>query len=439
MKGVTAVPPIRELANEIRRGAYDGALREIYRADGDTLKRQRERYASTADLYGQFYGSGEGEELFVYSIPGRVELCGNHTDHNGGVVVASAVDLDIIAIGAANDGGAIRIRSRDYAREMNVDLARLEPLASERGKSTAMVRGVASGIAERGGVVRGFRAVTESDVIKGSGLSSSAAFEITIAAILNGEFNDGAYSPLELAMISQNAENRYFGKPSGLMDQIACAVGGVVSIDFKRSTPKVRRISFDLSPHGYKLVITDTKESHSGLTSEYAAIRREMESVARFFGKETLRQVPYGYFFPRIAKARQACGDRAVLRALHFFAECRRVGELTRAAEHGDIRRFLGLILESGHSSCEYNQNAHCQSSSKHQGISLGLALSQSVLGENGAWRLQGGGFAGAIQAFVPDRLLDRYCSVMSRVFGDDAPRVLSFRERGPFRLKRGL
>jgi galactokinase len=370
-------------------------------------------------------------------VPGRVELCGNHTDHNDGVVMAAAVNLDIIAVASKSAGEVIRIRSHGFQYEDEVDLSYLDPDPGEFGKSSAIIRGVAAAFRERGGKLGAFDAYTISDVLKGSGLSSSAAFEICVAMILNGEYNEGRFDAVTLGIMGRYSENKFFGKPSGLMDQIACSVGGAVSIDFgDPSAPAVLKIPLDLRRHGIHLVVTDTKGDHSDLTDEYSAIRSEMESVAAFFGKRCLREVDYEDFKLRIADARRETGDRAVVRAMHFFEECKRVSGAADAVENDDMARFLELIIECGHSSFEFNQNAYSINTPDRQGVPLGLAVSQRILNGRGAWRLQGGGFAGAIQAFVPGPLLDEYCRAMRGLFGDDACHVLNIRREGCVRLR---
>ncbi len=431
---VMEVAKVSQVIRQIKAGIYDPTLAALYGAADRTLETQRKRYIETLRGFEKNFG-GE-RDIAIYSVPGRVELCGNHTDHNHGVVLAAAVDLDIIAAVSKTDNDTIRIRTKGYESGAGVGLSRLKPVDTERGKSAAMIRGVAAGIAEHGGKIGGFDAYTASNVLKGSGLSSSAAFEICVGTILNAEYNDERFTPIELGIIGQRAENDYFGKPSGLMDQISCAVGGVVWIDFANpSAPVVRKIPFDLSSRGFRLVVTDTGGSHSRLTEEYAAIRREMERVAHFFGKNNLREVSRDGFLARIPDVRSESGDRATLRALHFFEECRRVNELTTAAEQGDMERFLALITESGHSSFEYNQNAYPVGDPNRQSIPVALALSQLVLEGRGAWRLQGGGFAGTIQAFVPESLLKRYRSAMHAAFGENACYALSFREDGPLKV----
>jgi galactokinase len=410
-------------------GKYDYVFSSLYGPGGDAA-RQRERYARAIGAFGESYGPGR--RVSVYSVPGRVELCGNHTDHNNGIVMAAAVDLDIIAVASKSCRDEIRLRSKGFSGEHAVSLSTLQPRDSEAGSPSAIIRGVAQGFCAYGGRIGGFDAYVDSDVLKGSGLSSSAAFEVCVGTVLNEEFNGRRFDAVTLGIIGQFAENRYFGKPSGLMDQVTCASGGAISIDLKDpSAPVVEKVPLDLASYGMNLVVTDTKGDHSGLTDEYAAIRGEMESVARYFGKPCLREVPYDDFLGAVARVRDAAGDRATLRALHFFEECGRVREAIDALGRGDMRGFLSIIAESGNSSFEYNQNAYSARDSGHQGIPVALALSQVTLRERGAWRLQGGGFAGTIQAFVPDDLLDGYRALMRSVFGDDACHTLQVRASG--------
>jgi galactokinase len=419
-----------QLAGKIRSGEYDPVFSSLYGAGEETAARQRERYAGALGAFAENYGAARG--VSVYSVPGRVELCGNHTDHNNGVVMAAAIDLDIVAVVSKSDSGKIRLRSCGFEGEDVVDLSRLKPDENEYGRSSAMIRGVAAGFRERGGILGGFDAYTVSDVLKGSGLSSSAAFEVCVATIFNEEYNASGFGAVTLGIIGQYAENVFFGKPSGLMDQIACASGGTLSIDLKDpSAPAVGKVALDFPSGGLRLVVTDTGGDHSNLTDEYAAIRKEMENVASCFGKRRLREVRYDDFLARLADVRKKTGDRAVVRAVHFFEECARVREAVAAAESGDMPRFLKSIAESGHSSFEFNQNAYPIKNPDRQGIPVALAVSQAVLKGRGACRLQGGGFAGTIQAFVPEDLLGEYCAAMRGVFGDGSCHVLRLRAQG--------
>ncbi|GHV33030.1 galactokinase [Synergistales bacterium] len=422
------------LTEKIRAGEYDSVFSALYWPDDETIARQRERYLVTIENFEKFYD--RERDISIYSVPGRVELCGNHTDHNNGVVMAAAINLDIIAVVSKTDSAVIRLRSQGFDKEDALDLSRLDPVESEINRSASIIRGVAAGFRDRGGCFGGFDAYTTSDVLKGSGLSSSAAFEVCVGTILNGSYNEGRFDAVTLGIIGQFAENKFFGKPSGLMDQTTCSVGGAITIDLKDlSAPVVKKVHLDLPAHNLYLVVTDTKGDHSCLTDDYAAIRREMEMVAGFYEKKCLREVDYETFVAQIAEIRKRTGDRAVLRSIHFFEECRRVQGAIDALEKDDMRRFLDIIIESGHSSFEFNQNAYAIRTPDKQSVSVGLAVSQAILNGRGAWRLQGGGFAGTIQAFVPESLLDKYCSAMRLVFGPDACHVLSVREQGGVKL----
>ena len=424
----------RLVARDIQKGVYDEIFKMLYWPDEETVSKQRDRYVGAIDSFERHYGTDR--DISIYSVPGRVELCGNHTDHNNGLVLASAVNIDIIAATSKSGGSVIRLRSYGFDGEDVVGLDQLSPDEREFGKSSAIIRGVAAAFHDRGGEYGAFDAYTTSDVLKGSGLSSSAAFEVCVGSILNGEYNEGRFDAVTLAMIGQFSENKFFGKPSGLMDQTACSVGGTVFIDFENhASPLVEKVPLDMASNDIYLVVTDTKSDHSDLTEEYGAIRSEMESVAVYFGKKCLREVEYEDFMSSIADVRRRAGDRAIVRAIHFFEECRRVREAVFAAKNRDMPRWLSILGECGHSSFEFNQNAYFVKTPEHQGIPVALAVSEAILGRRGACRLQGGGFAGAIQAFVPGDLLDEYCGAMRRVFGDGACRVLNVRPRGGIRI----
>ena len=422
-----------ELKQNILNGGYDQAFAKLYGADTATVAAQRVRYVDMIDHFEENFGTGR--TVCLYSAPGRTEIGGNHTDHNNGVVMAAGVNLDIIAVVSKNDNNVINFKSKGFGRIDGIDLNRLEPVESEASHSAALIRGVAAGVAKVGGKVGGFDAFSTSDVLRGSGLSSSAAFEVVVGAILRGEYNNGdetLLSQVELAKIGQYAENVFFGKPCGLMDQTACAVGSAITIDFKDPTdPVVNKEALDLEGHGYALCISDTKGSHADLTPDYAAIRSEMESVAAFFGKKALREVNEENLYHNIAAVRAKTGDRAVVRAIHFFNDSRRAEQLREAVRRDDFEEFLRLINEGGHSSFEYNQNAYSVHQPEQQGISVGLAVSQHVLQNRGACRLQGGGFAGTIQAFVPVDLLPAYRAAIDGVFGEGSCYVLSVRNYG--------
>lgn len=422
-----------ELKQQLEQGIYDAALAKLYGAAPETVAAQRARYLNLLEQFGVKFGAQR--EVRFYSAPGRTEIGGNHTDHNNGVVLAASVNLDIVAVVSPNAENIVRIQSLGFDNISDVDLNDLVPHKSEQERSAALIRGVAAGIAQAGGKVGGFDALTTSNVLRGSGLSSSAAFEVCVGAILRGEYNNNdmqRFDQVKIAQIGQYAENVFFGKPCGLMDQTACAVGGAITIDFKEpGMPVVNQTEFNLAKHNFALCISDTKGSHADLTDDYAAIRREMEGVAAKFGKKVLRDVDEDEFYTAIPKIRKAVGDRAIVRAIHFYNDCRRAAELCEAIRDDRFDDFLRLVIEGGHSSFEFNQNAYSISAPKEQGVPLALAISQRVLNGRGAWRLQGGGFAGTIQAFVPLDLLDEYKASIDAIFGEGSCHVLNVRNYG--------
>ena len=367
----------------------------------------------------------------LFSASGRTELGGNHTDHNCGCVLAAGVSLDVIAAVRPTDDGIITVTSEGFGVD-RIDTSDLEIKQDELGSSAALIRGVAAGFARRGLNIGGFTAYSTSNVLKGSGLSSSAAFEVLIGAILNGLYNAHSVSDIEIAKISQYAENVYFGKPSGLMDQMACSVGGVISVDFEsEADPKVQSLKLDLESSGYSLCIVDTKGDHADLTPDYAAIPSEMKAVAGVFGKRVLRQVDRKEFESRGAEVRKLCGDRAYLRALHFYDENRRVELEAEAIARGDTEAYLKLVNESGMSSLCWLQNIFPCSQPQNQGLSVGLYAAKKVLGDRGACRVHGGGFAGTIQAYVPFGLVDSFKAEMEGLFGEGSCHILGIRNVG--------
>ncbi|MEG2206249.1 MAG: galactokinase family protein [Oscillospiraceae bacterium] len=426
---------IKDLIAKLESGAFDSRFKSLYNADDMQVQGQRLRYANAVRRFGEIYG--EEQSVSIYSAPGRTEIGGNHTDHNNGVVMAAAVNLDIIAVVSKTNSNCIKVKSHGFDNTDIVNLEKLVPVKNEQGHSAALIRGVAAGIKNENGDIGGLNVYTTSDVLRGSGLSSSAAFEVVIGAIINGEYNNFKFTPVKIAQISQYAENVFFGKPSGLMDQTASSVGRAITIDFKNpNSPVVNGVDFNLAKYGFSLCITDTKGSHADLTDDYAAIRAEMESVAAFFGKSVLREVDENEFFDKISEIRKTCSDRAILRAIHFFADCKRAAALCNAVKEDRFNDFLSLIIDGGHSSFEYNQNAYSIKNPSEQGVALGCAISQRILNGKGAWRLQGGGFAGTIQAFVPNELVKEYRSALDNVFGKDACYVLSVRNYGAIRVE---
>lgn len=417
-----------QLRENFKSGAYDERLKRVYVTDNE-VKAQYERYISLADDFDEvFNGAGD---VRMFSAPGRTEVGGNHTDHNHGRVLAAGINLDAIALAAENNDNTVRVKSKGYSMDV-VDLSDLSVHSDEAGRSPALVRGVLKGFENYGFKIGGFNAVTASKVLSGSGLSSSAAYEVLVGTMLNYLYNDGKVDAVTIAKIAQYAENEYFGKPCGLMDQTACSVGSFVTIDFADpKNPIIEEVKFDFASCGHSLCIVDTKGSHSNLTDEYAAIRIEMESVAGFFGKNVLRDVDEAQFRKNIPALRQKLGDRAVLRAIHFYADNDRVLKEVAALRNNDFDLFKRYIIESGESSYMYNQNVFATKQPDVQPVSVALAISESVLKGKGAWRVHGGGFAGTIQAFVPNDLLDTYKTALEEVFGEGSCYVLSIRPVG--------
>ncbi len=416
------------LKAKISSGAYDNELKRVYVTDSE-VKEQRERYINLADLFEKEYGKNDC--LSFYSAPGRTEVCGNHTDHNNGKVLAAAVNLDAVAVCARKEGNITRVKSVGYDMD-TIDITDMNVHEEAYGTSCEIIRGMYAGFIERGYKVGAFDAYTTSSVLSGSGLSSSAAFEVLIGTILNYMFNDGKISPVEIAQIAQFSENKYFGKPCGLMDQMASSVGGFVEIDFKDTKePVITKLDFDFASCGHSLCIVNTGGSHADLTPEYGAVRSEMESAAQVFGKKVLREVCPEEFNAKVAEVRAKAGDRAVLRAMHFFADNARVDFEANALANGDFEEFKKGVIESGRSSYMYNQNVYPSSAPNDQPLSIGLCIAERLLKGKGAWRVHGGGFAGTMQAFVPNELLDEYISEMKKVFGEKACYVLSIRPCG--------
>ena len=402
-------------------------FQELY---GKDAPRQEARYEAIRKGFAAQYGYEAGEGTF-FSAPGRTEIGGNHTDHNHGRVLAGAVDLDIVGLAQKTGNDTIRLKSAEYDKIDVVDLTDLSLHPEDTG-SQSLIRGICAKCRELGYQVGGFDCYTITQVLKGSGLSSSAAFEVLVVTVISHLFNGGSIDPITAAKISQYAENVYFGKPSGLLDQMASSVGGVTAMDFADpSAPVVEKVTFDLASYGHALCVVDTGGNHADLTGEYAAIPQEMKEVAQFFGKEFLRQVDEAAFYEKLPQVRKAAGDRAVLRAMHFFDDDRLAHEEAQALKAGDFPGFLRKVRASGQSSLQRLQNVFAPQAPQEQGITLALSLSQRLLGEQGACRVHGGGFAGTIQAYVPFGLLDSYRQGMEHVFGKGSCYVLSFRQAG--------
>ena len=372
---------------------------------------------------------GTAERYF--SAPGRTEVSGNHTDHQRGRVLAGAVNLDTVAAVRANGTDVIRVQSKGYPL-CQVRLDALEPVAEEVNSTPALIRGVAARFSQLGCVVGGFDAYCESTVLPGSGLSSSAAFEVLIGTIINHLFFDGRVSQPEIAQIGQYAENVFFGKPCGLMDQTASAVGGLVTIDFAdKEHPDIRPVHFDFSTTGHALCIIDSRADHADLTDEYAAVPGEMKAVCEYFGKAVVTEIPEADFYAAIPALREKCGDRAVMRVIHEYNENRRVPQQVACLESGDFEGFLRLTKESGYSSWMYLQNVVPAGYVKQQAMAVALGLCEHYLQGRGAYRVHGGGFAGTVQAFVPFDLLDSFRAGIDAALGEGACHVLSIRPQG--------
>lgn len=414
-----------------KSGAKDELLMDIY-LDESKMAYQRDRYVAAIEQFEKLYGAAE---VSIYSAPGRSEIGGNHTDHQNGEVLAASVNLDAIAIVEAVDEPVVKVVSGDYPM-ITVDLNDLAYKEEEEESTLALIKGVLAGIKERGGKVGGFKAYITSDVLIGAGLSSSAAFETIIGTITSGLYNDMTISAVDIAIIGQYAENVYFGKPCGLMDQMASSVGNLVHIDFAdKENPVIEAVGCDLVKHGYSLCITDTKGSHADLTPDYAAVPAEMKAAAAVFGKEVLHGVTMEDLIEKSAEVRAAAGDRALLRAIHFVNENVRVQQEVAALKADDFAEFLRVVKASGDSSYKFLQNVYTNHDVQHQNVSVALAISETILGANGVCRVHGGGFAGTIQAFVKNETVAEYKAIMDKVFGEDACHVLKIRKYGGMKV----
>lgn len=422
----------KELLKFVQDGGLDPRLSEIY--GDENVAAQRERYKKAISSFDEYYGD---KDVSLFSVPGRSELSGNHTDHNCGKVLACSIDLDIIAVATKTDDGVIAIKSEGFDEDVVDISAYTEPVAADKYKSKALIAGMAKKFGISGYHAGGYKAYTTSNVFKGSGLSSSAAFEVMVGNILNYFYNDGKVENAEIAKMAQYAENVFFGKPCGLMDQTACAVGGVVYIDFNdTSSPEIKKIDFNLSGAGYALCITDTGGNHADLNEDYASVPSEMKSVAKFFGKEYLRQLTKEEVTAKAKELRTAVGDRALMRAIHFFNENERVTKQAEALIAKDTDTFFSYVLKSGDSSYKYLQNVYTVKNVREQGLSLALCLTEDVLsGTKGAWRVHGGGFAGTIQAFVPLALVAKYKTEIEKVFGEGNCHILRIRGEGAIKI----
>lgn len=421
-------------STELKNMLANGELEKFSHLYSD-VKAQSKRMIAAVESFESLYGADRDVALF--SVPGRSEILGNHTDHNRGCVLAGAIDRDIIAVAAKNDDGVIRFHSEGYPEDVVSINAVADPSNFKQVTSRALVAGLAGGFIKNGYAVGGYDAYSTTEVLKGSGISSSAAFEVMVGNILNYFYNDGKIDNKEIAKISQYSENVYFGKPCGLMDQMACAVGGFVFIDFEdNKNPEVEPISFSLTDKGYSLCIVNTGGNHANLGDDYASVPAEMKAVAAALGQEVLRGLSEADIIKAAPALRAAGNDRAILRALHFVRENGRVVSARDALKSGDVEGFFENVLASGKSSFEYLQNVYTTINPKEQGLSLALALTDGFLSGKGcAFRVHGGGFAGTIQAFVKNEYLDDYCALMDSVFGEGAAMRLKIRPVGATKL----
>ena len=421
-----------ELISFIDSGALNKAFTDIY--GQKNVEMQKARYIEAVKEFAKIYGDSD---VTLFSVPGRSEISGNHTDHNFGEVLAGSIDLDIIAVAAKTDDGVIKIKSKGFPEDVVDIRSYTSPDKNDFFTSRSIIAGMAKAFSDRELLTGGYVAYTTSNVFKGSGLSSSAAFEVMVGNILNYFYNDGKVDNVEIAKMAQFSENVFFGKPCGLMDQMACAVGGFVHIDFYNpKEPLIDKIDFNLTRAGYALCIVNTGGNHADLNEDYASVPAEMKSVAAHFGKATLSELDMQQLLAEIKPLREKVGDRAIMRAAHFFKENDRVEVQAAALKKNDLETFLKLVMESGRSSFMFLQNVFTVKNIKEQGLSLALCITDAVLSGTGAtWRVHGGGFAGTIQAFVPREYVEYYRKAIDATFGEGACHVLRIRPYGAIKV----
>ena len=413
---------------EIKGDRVRNLFAELYGTQNHVIEKQQQRYERAVQAFHEFFPTRT--DIKIYSAPGRTEIGGNHTDHQRGIVLAGAVNLDVIAIVSFHNEGVIRVKSEGYVLA-EIQLSDLNPNEKDDG-TMSLVKGVVTKFKEKNVTVEGFDMYTTSDVICGGGISSSAAFETLVGTVIDLKYNEGKSTPFEIAQYGWFAENVFFGKKCGLLDQTVSSYGGLVSIDFKDdSSPVIEKIDFDFEKYGYTLCVTDTKSSHENLTDDYVAIREEMKQVANYFDCEVLSEVNEKEFFSFVPNLRSFCSDRAIMRAMHFFAETKRAHEEAVALKNKDIDLFLRLVNESGISSGNLLQNLFSNNTPTEQAIPLAIAMSKSILGNKGAVRVHGGGFAGTIQAFVPIEMVKEYKDSIERIFGDGSCHQMKIRPVG--------
>lgn len=424
---------VKNVMYSISSGEYDNCLSKMYCCTTDKLQPYRDRFINLLETFGEMFGFNREVELF--SASGRTEIGGNHTDHQLGQVLAGSVNLDVIAVASKNNDGITKVKSEGYPIDI-VDTSQLQPLESEKNTSASIIRGVTEYFSSKGFNVGGFDCCTTSNVLKGSGLSSSAGFEVLIGNIINSFYANDSATAQDIAVIGQYAENRFFGKPCGLMDQMASSVGGIISIDFyDKENPKVVPVDFNFDTTNYSLCIIDSGADHSDLTDEYANITKEMKLVSNAMGVEYLSRVDETEFFNSISKLRETCPDRAILRAIHFFNDNKRVSKEVKALQEKNLDEFFNLVKESGRSSYEYLQNVYPSGSVKNQAVALVLALCEKYLDGKGAFRVHGGGFAGTVQAFVPNDMVAQFKLNIEKAIGVDMCHILNIRSVGGLKL----
>ena len=422
---------ISEIKSILHHGNLDRQLAHLYCRPVESIEPFKNRIIHVIEGYETTFGRDDSAQAAVYSAPGRTEIGGNHTDHQRGKVLTGSVDLDALACAAPNNSTTVNVFSEGYGLT-TIDIADLAPVKEEENTTKAIIRGVVAKIGAMGYPVSGFDAYVISDVPGGSGLSSSACFEVLLGTAVNGLFCESRLSMVEIAKIGQYAENVFFGKPSGLLDQMGCALGGIVAIDFfDKNEPKITPVRFDFSSAGHALCIIDTGADHADLTGDYAAVPAEMKSVAAAFGKEVLCEVDEDDFYKAVPELRKNLGDRAVMRAIHYYTDCHLVEKMVAALEKSDFTMFLRLVSSSGHSSYMYLQNVDTYRDPKHQPVALALAMAGYYLNNRGARRVHGGGFAGTIQAFVPLDMVGNFKAGMDTLLGEGACRVTYIRPIG--------